>query len=52
MDSMTGAAVHIGNERLDILGANALGRALYLEMFRRPGAPECRALRVPRPARP
>src|SRR5918999_191145 len=33
MDAMTGAAAHIGNERLDILGANPLGRALYLEMF-------------------
>jgi transcriptional regulator with XRE-family HTH domain len=33
LDAMTGAAVHIGNDRLDILGANALGRALYLEMF-------------------
>jgi transcriptional regulator with XRE-family HTH domain len=33
MDAMTGAAAHIGNDRLDILGANALGRALYLEMF-------------------
>ena len=33
LDAMTGAAAHIGNERLDILGANALGRALFLEMF-------------------
>src|SRR5215203_225229 len=33
MDAMTGAAAHIGNERLDILGANALGRALFPEMF-------------------
>jgi transcriptional regulator with XRE-family HTH domain len=33
LDAMTGAAAHIGNHRLDILGANALGRALYLEMF-------------------
>jgi transcriptional regulator with XRE-family HTH domain len=33
LDAMTGAAAHIGNRRLDILGANALGRALYLEMF-------------------
>jgi transcriptional regulator with XRE-family HTH domain len=33
LDAMTGAAAHIGNARLDILGANALGRALYLEMF-------------------
>lgn len=33
LDAMTGAAAHIGNARLDILGANALGRALFLEMF-------------------
>ncbi|MDX6677779.1 MAG: hypothetical protein QOE31_1831 [Solirubrobacteraceae bacterium] len=33
LDAMTGAAAHIGNERLDILAANALGRALYPEMF-------------------
>jgi transcriptional regulator with XRE-family HTH domain len=33
LDAMTGAAAHIGNDRLDILGANALGRALFLEMF-------------------
>jgi hypothetical protein len=30
---MTGAGAHIGNHRLDILCANALGRALYREMF-------------------
>src|SRR3712207_1312575 len=33
LDAMTGAAAHIGNDRLDILGANALGHALYVEMF-------------------
>ena len=33
LDAMTGAAAHVSNHRLDILGANALGRALYLEMF-------------------
>jgi hypothetical protein len=33
LDAMTGAAAHIGNHRLDILDANALGRALYREMF-------------------
>lgn len=33
LDAMTDAAAHIGNDRLDILGANALGRALYLELF-------------------
>jgi transcriptional regulator with XRE-family HTH domain len=33
LDALTGAAAHIGNERLDILGANPLGHALFLEMF-------------------
>jgi transcriptional regulator with XRE-family HTH domain len=33
LDAMTGAAAHLGNDRLDILAANDLGRALYLEMF-------------------
>ena len=33
LDSMTGAAAHFGNERLDILCANPLGHALFLEMF-------------------
>src|SRR3954451_15786280 len=33
MDAMTSAAAHIGNDRLDILGANPLGRALFGEMF-------------------
>jgi transcriptional regulator with XRE-family HTH domain len=33
LDAMSGAAAHIGNDRLDILAANALGRSLYLEMF-------------------
>src|SRR3954467_8392438 len=31
LDAMTGAAAHIGNQRLDIIGANPLGRALYRE---------------------
>ena len=48
---MTGAAALVGNERLDILGANALGRAL-LRAVRRPGAAEPRPVRLPRPARP
>jgi transcriptional regulator with XRE-family HTH domain len=39
LDAMTGAAAHIGNDRLDILGANPLGRALYLEMFDREERP-------------
>jgi transcriptional regulator with XRE-family HTH domain len=33
LDAMTGAAAHLGNERLDILAANPLGRALFPEMF-------------------
>jgi transcriptional regulator with XRE-family HTH domain len=33
LDALTGAAAHVGNDRLDILAANRLGRALYLEMF-------------------
>ena len=33
LDALTGAGAHIGNERLDILGANPLGHALFLEMF-------------------
>src|SRR3954467_8873421 len=33
MEAMTGAAAHIGNDRLDILAANPLGRALFEEMF-------------------
>lgn len=33
LDSMSGAAAHIGNDQLDILGSNGLGRALFREMF-------------------
>jgi MmyB-like transcription regulator ligand binding domain/Helix-turn-helix domain len=33
MDAMTGAAAHVGNNRLDMLGANPLGRALFPQMF-------------------
>ena len=33
LDSITGAAAHVGNDRLDVLAANPLGRALYAEMF-------------------
>src|ERR671921_107218 len=39
LDAMAGAGAHIGNERLDILGANPLGRALFLEMFERQERP-------------
>jgi transcriptional regulator with XRE-family HTH domain len=33
LDALTGAAAHIGNDRLDILGATRLGHALFAEMF-------------------
>src|SRR3954468_13009340 len=33
LDAMTGAAAFVRNERLDILGGNQLGYALYSEMF-------------------
>jgi hypothetical protein len=33
LDAMTGAAAVVSNHRLDVLGANALGRALYRELF-------------------
>ena len=33
LDALTGAAAHIGNERLDILSANPLGRALFPELL-------------------
>ena len=33
LDAISGAAAHIGNDRLDIIAANPLGRALFLEMF-------------------
>lgn len=33
LDAMTGAAAHLGNDRLDLIAANPLGRALYEPMF-------------------
>jgi transcriptional regulator with XRE-family HTH domain len=36
VDSITEAAAVVRNERLDILAANKLGRALYAAMFRQP----------------
>jgi transcriptional regulator with XRE-family HTH domain len=39
LDAITGAAALVGNDRLDILGANALGRALFSEMFVGPARP-------------
>lgn len=41
LDAITGAAARIGSDRLDILGANALGRALFpamLDGHKRPSA--------------
>src|SRR4051794_21960396 len=34
-----GGAAVLGNDRLDVLGANALGRALFSEMFLGPARP-------------
>lgn len=37
LDAITGAPGFIRNDRRDILAANALGRALYAQMFEEPG---------------
>jgi transcriptional regulator with XRE-family HTH domain len=39
LDAMTGAAAFVRNGRLDVLGANELGRALYSEMYTGPARP-------------
>ncbi|HET6506959.1 MAG TPA: helix-turn-helix transcriptional regulator [Baekduia sp.] len=39
LDTMTGAAAFVRNDRLDILGGNQLGFALYSEMFHGPARP-------------
>jgi transcriptional regulator with XRE-family HTH domain len=39
LDAITGAAAFVGNERLDILAANQLGRALYSELYAAPARP-------------
>jgi hypothetical protein len=39
LDAMTGAPAFVQNGRLDVLGANSLGRALYSEMFAEPFRP-------------
>jgi transcriptional regulator with XRE-family HTH domain len=39
LDAMTGAPAVVQNGRLDILGANQLGRALYSEMYLDPARP-------------
>jgi transcriptional regulator with XRE-family HTH domain len=39
LDAISGAAAFISNDRLDILAANALGRALYSELYEAPVRP-------------
>jgi len=39
LDAMTGAAAYVGNDRLDILATNALGRALFSELYAAPTRP-------------
>jgi transcriptional regulator with XRE-family HTH domain len=39
LEAMTGAAAFVRNDRLDILGGNQLGYALYSEMFVAPARP-------------
>ena len=39
LDAITGAAAFIGNDRLDVLAANQLGRALYSQLYEAPVRP-------------
>ena len=39
LDSITGAAAFVGNNRMDLVAANDLGFALYSEMYRGPARP-------------
>jgi transcriptional regulator with XRE-family HTH domain len=39
LDAITGAAAYVGNNRLDILAANPLGRALFSELYAGPARP-------------
>lgn len=39
LDAITGAPAWVRNERMDVLAANELGRALYAPMFAGPGRP-------------
>ena len=39
LDAITGAAAFVANERLDILAANPLGRALFSELYAAPARP-------------
>src|SRR6476469_8798897 len=39
LDAITGAAAYVGNQRLDLLAANHLGRALFSELYAAPTRP-------------
>ena len=39
LDAITGAAAYVSNERLDMLAANALGRALFSGLYTSPAQP-------------
>jgi transcriptional regulator with XRE-family HTH domain len=39
LDAITGAAAFVGNERLDLLAENELGRALFSELYAAPARP-------------
>jgi len=39
LDAITGAAAFVGNEQLDLLAANQLGRALFSELYDAPARP-------------
>jgi transcriptional regulator with XRE-family HTH domain len=39
LDAITGAAAFVGNDRLDLLAANQLGRALFSELYAVPARP-------------
>ena len=39
LDAITGAAAYVGNDRLDVLATNALGRALFSELYATPSQP-------------
>jgi transcriptional regulator with XRE-family HTH domain len=39
LDAITGAAAFVGNDRLDLLAANQLGRALFSELYASPARP-------------
>jgi transcriptional regulator with XRE-family HTH domain len=39
LDAITGAAAFVGNQRLDLLAANQLGRALFSELYAAPARP-------------